>query len=227
MKEYFTDYLSHDSLYKLNRQKSLAGWSEKEEDYKEIHGLIADFISKAHLPPTAKGLDLGCGAGNNAVWVAKQGFRMSGIDISPTAIDWANEVMVRENLDINFELGSAVTLDKFEDNSFDFIIDSACLHCIIGTDREILFKNVVRTLKNGGYFLIMTMALPYPVEMETNFDKSTNCLMRNGKHVRYFGHKEDILQEITNCGLEIIEYNYSDSEGNGFLTAIAKTKKIQ
>jgi len=226
MNQHQTDYLSHDNLYKLNKQKDLAGWSEKEEDYKETHDIIADFISKTNLPLTAQGLDLGCGAGNNAIWLTRQGFRMSGIDISPTAIEWANEKMLKENLKIDFKLGSAVTLDKFEDNSFDFIIDSTCLHCIIGSDREILFKNVVRTIKKGGYFLIMTMAMPYPVEMETNFDKSTNCLLRNGKHVRYFGHEEDILKEIKHCGLEILEHKYSDSEGNGYLTAITRIRKI-
>lgn len=71
----------------------------------------------------------------------------------------------------------------------------------------------------------MTMCLPIPKDMEANFDFSTSSLMRNGNHARYIGKKEDIISEIEKSGLEIVEYNYSDSDGNGYLTAITRIKK--
>lgn len=222
MPEYKTDYLSHDIVYKNHRMKGLAGWGETQESYLETWEIITDFLKKTKLPLKSKGLDLGCGAGNNAIWLANNKFTMSGIDLAPTAIDWARERSSEENLKIDFRLGSAVTLEVFQDQTFDFIIDSACLHCIIGNDRKTLYKNVLRTLKKGGFFLVMTMSYPYPKEMENDFDKETNCMMRNGKHARYFGKKEDLLKEITESGLNLVEYNYSDKEGNGYLTAITR-----
>lgn len=147
MKKYNTSYISHDEVYKINKKKGLAGWGESSEDYEATHEIFKEFLSKVKIPDLSRDLDLGCGAGNNTIWFAKNGFKMSGIDIAPTAIEWAKERVIDNNLDIDFHLGSAISLDKFEDDYFDFVIDSHCLHCIIGADREILFNNVVRTLK--------------------------------------------------------------------------------
>src|SRR5260221_10156924 len=40
--------------------------------------------------PAGRAIDLGCGTGANAVWLAQQGFDVTGVDISPLAIERAN-----------------------------------------------------------------------------------------------------------------------------------------
>lgn len=53
-------------------------------------GEVAD-----HLPPGGRALDLACGLGSTSVWAAQRGFTTLGIDISPVAIERANELAQR------------------------------------------------------------------------------------------------------------------------------------
>ena len=48
-------------------------------------------------------LDLGCGQGRNALWLASQGFAVTGLDLSPVAIEQAREVAAEQGLDAAFE----------------------------------------------------------------------------------------------------------------------------
>jgi 2-polyprenyl-3-methyl-5-hydroxy-6-metoxy-1,4-benzoquinol methylase len=47
-------------------------------------------------------IEFGCGAGNYAVWLAKQGFAVTGIDISPSAIGLARENARKHNVSCTF-----------------------------------------------------------------------------------------------------------------------------
>lgn len=75
-------------------------------------------------------LDLGCGLGRHAILFGKNHFDVSCFDISDEAInqtkDWAN----LENLNLNYEVGDALSL-PFRDGSFDAILS---YHVINHTD---------------------------------------------------------------------------------------------
>ena len=49
-----------------------------------------------------KALDIGCGTGDNAIWLAQQGFEVTGIDASEVAIQKAREKAVKANVPCNF-----------------------------------------------------------------------------------------------------------------------------
>ena len=65
------------------------------------------------------GLDIGCGEGHNTRLIAGRGARMTGVDISPTFVRYANEAEEEHPLGIRYEVASAANL-PFEDASFDF-----------------------------------------------------------------------------------------------------------
>ncbi len=60
-------------------------------------------------PGTA--LDLGCGQGRNALWLAGLGFTVTGLDLSPVAIAQANEIAQESGLDATFEAVNLVEWD--------------------------------------------------------------------------------------------------------------------
>ena len=60
-------------------------------------------------PGTA--LDLGCGQGRNSFWLASHGFKVTGLDISPVAIEQAREVAQDLDLDVSFESVDLTTWD--------------------------------------------------------------------------------------------------------------------
>ncbi|MEA3502522.1 MAG: class I SAM-dependent methyltransferase, partial [Actinomycetota bacterium] len=60
-------------------------------------------------PGTA--LDLGCGQGRNSLWLASRGFTVTGLDLSPVAIEQAKVVAADHDLDVIFESVDLTTWD--------------------------------------------------------------------------------------------------------------------
>ena len=54
-------------------------------------------------------LDLGCGRGQNAIWLARNGWRVGGVDWSPTAIEESRSVAVAFKAEAVFEVQDITT----------------------------------------------------------------------------------------------------------------------
>ncbi|MGF1534595.1 MAG: class I SAM-dependent methyltransferase [Bernardetiaceae bacterium] len=96
-------------------------------------------------------LEVGCGAGNNLWFAAKEGFCTTGIDLSPSAISFCKKRFEREKLVGRFVIGSFVEL-PFDENAFDLVIDRASLTCCGFEEVQISIENIHRVLKTGGKF---------------------------------------------------------------------------
>ncbi len=72
-------------------------------------------------------LDVGCGTGENLLYLAERGFVAMGIDGAPTAIKKARAKAKRRGLNAQFEVGDALNLSVPE-RPFDTVIDSGLFH---------------------------------------------------------------------------------------------------
>lgn len=100
-------------------------------------------------------LDLGCGAGRTTINLYKEGYKnIIGLDLSTSLINYANDYIKDNNLDIDFVVGDATNLD-YEDNSFDVVIFSFNgMQCIPGKkNRDSVLREVYRVLKPGGLYI--------------------------------------------------------------------------
>jgi 2-polyprenyl-3-methyl-5-hydroxy-6-metoxy-1,4-benzoquinol methylase len=68
-------------------------------------------------------LDIGCGLGDNAVYLAKNGHPVTGLDLSPTALRTAERRAGDAGVDVKFAVADATRLDGYTD-AFDTVIDS-------------------------------------------------------------------------------------------------------
>ncbi|MBN2857078.1 MAG: class I SAM-dependent methyltransferase, partial [Candidatus Delongbacteria bacterium] len=142
-----------------------------------------------------------------SLWIAEKGFEVYGIDISPTAIDWAKEKAADLNLKADFRLGSVLDLSEFPDDYFNFILDGHCLHCIIGDDRQTFLTEAFRVLKPNGFFFSETMCGEVrDPEVKKCFDPVSRCMIIDGISGRYIGEPEHILKEVAQAGFEIIRH---------------------
>lgn len=102
-------------------------------------------------------IEVGCGAGNNLWFAAREGFNVSGIDASTSAINFAKHRFKQENLIGNFDVGNFIEL-PYESCFFNFAIDRCA---ITHTDRSSIYKavdEIYRVLKNEGLFLFCAFA---------------------------------------------------------------------
>lgn len=72
-------------------------------------------------------IDVGCGTGENALYLASRGLDVVGIDLAPAAIDRARRKASERGLSARFEIADALDLSAFA-GSFESGIDSGCFH---------------------------------------------------------------------------------------------------
>lgn len=98
-------------------------------------------------------LDLGCGPGLYASIFARKGHSVSGIDISPSSIDYAKNEAESNNLDIVYNNANYLELNLRE-NEYDLItLIYTDLGVLLPSDRNKLLSLIFRSLKRGGMFI--------------------------------------------------------------------------
>ena len=100
-----------------------------------------------------KTVDLGCGAGNYALYLAGRGFEVTGIDSSPTAIQIAQANARKQGAACRFIVANLLGDMHEVTDTFDFAYDWEVLHHIFPEDRETYVKNVRKILNPGATYL--------------------------------------------------------------------------
>jgi len=84
--------------------------------------------------PAGSALDVGCGSGTNAIYLAQHGFNTIGMDVSYLAIMRARCKARRIKTTVKFYAGDVLTLSKKEGPDItipvDFVLDIGCLNSL-------------------------------------------------------------------------------------------------
>jgi len=116
--------------------------------------ILVELIESGRIKP-CKVIDLGCGSGNYAIYLATKGFDVTGVDISTAAIRIARKKAKEKKVKCNFFVLDVVEdLDKIS-KTFDFAYEWGLLHHIFPDKRKRYVKNVYKILNLGGKYLCM------------------------------------------------------------------------
>ncbi len=115
---------------------------------KKWESILKELVSGS---PGRLALDIGTGRGHFAVYLARSGFSVTGIDLSENMIYYAGQNAAWHNLDIDFQTGDAEKLE-FDDNAFDVVVSRNLLWTLPSPDKAL--KEWRRVLKPGGTLVV-------------------------------------------------------------------------
>jgi SAM-dependent methyltransferase len=113
---------------------------------------LIDLIEKSKIEAYST-LDVGCGAGTDAIYLASKGCKVTAIDVSHEAIRIARERAEKADVKVNFIVGNFLYVE-FDNETFDFINDRGCFHHMNPLDREEFAMKINKVLRNNGYYFI-------------------------------------------------------------------------
>ena len=121
-------------------------------------------VRLAEVVPTlepGRALDLGCGEGADACWLAERGWTVVAVDISDTALQRAAAEADTRGLSDRIEFAQHDLSDSFPDGAFD-LISAQFLHSTVPLDRPRILNHAVDAVRPGGVLLIVDHAGPPP-----------------------------------------------------------------
>jgi SAM-dependent methyltransferase len=107
----------------------------------------------AELPP-GRALDLGCGEGADALWLAERGWQVVGVDVSDTALARAAADAEARGLSARTDFQRHDLSDSFPDGTFD-LVSAQFLHSTVRLDRVGVLRRAADAVAVGGLLLIV------------------------------------------------------------------------
>ena len=119
-----------------------------------LRGLIE---GNASAPlPAATALDIGCGTGDNSIYLAKHGWEVTGVDFVAKAIDKARAKAAANNVTVKFVHADATHLSsEGVGSNFALIVDNGCLHGMSDEDRDAYVREVAKVAAPDARLLIV------------------------------------------------------------------------
>ncbi|MFG1810352.1 class I SAM-dependent methyltransferase [Streptomyces sp. NPDC049040] len=119
---------------------------------------LAAYLAQGLIAP-GRALDLGCGAGRNALHLASHGFEVDAVDLSPVAVDWAEGRAREVGADVRFLCGDAFDAAATDlTGPYDLVVDSGCFHHLPPHRRVGYLALLDRVLAPGGHFALTCFA---------------------------------------------------------------------
>ncbi len=121
-------------------------------DHKSPDGNLMDLVNDGTIKP-CRTLDVGCGYGDSSIWLAQNGFQVTGCDISQTALLGAAKRAADAGVNITFhELD--LLLQEVPGVPFEFVVDRGCYHTFrTDKDRVRFVERIHEILIPGGLWL--------------------------------------------------------------------------
>jgi len=170
---------------------------------------VEPFLAPLREAGVRRVLELGCGTGNDAARLAREGYFLTAIDLSTEAIERARN---RFGSGIDFRVADMAKPLPFQDGSFDAVMSNVALHMFPDRVTRAVFAEVARVVAQGGLFLFHVNARedrplrerrrPVARELEPDY-----VLEQDGQTMHFFSdvYLRDLLQDWHTVHLDRVE----------------------
>ncbi len=188
------DELLSSETYKANLEFWQRAWNGVKTPYTQMPDLpylpsIPAWLNERKVETV---LDLGCGSGWLSIFLARQGFKVTGLDVAEHALDLAKQWADQENLSIKFDVGDIAAMD-YPAGSFNAIVANSIFEHFTYDMAALTIDRLKNILSPGGGFIgcfdkVGTGPGDY-FELEDRSHIYTDKA-RQGMLLRYFPDKE-------------------------------------
>ncbi len=125
-------------------------------------------------------LDVGCGTGENALYIASLGFSVLGVDVAETALEIAREKANSREIEVWFAAGDALQLERLG-RMFETVLDCGLFHTLDGDERLRYVASLASVTEDGATLYVLCFSDegpdtgPHPIgqdELRAAFDLS-------------------------------------------------------
>lgn len=113
---------------------------------------LVELVDSGRLP-AGRAVDLGCGTGANAIFLAQHGFDVTGIDFAPAGLAKARAAAVRAGTTVHFVQDDLTAL-RGDIGVFDVLVDYGTLDDLTAPNRDRYVHNVLPLAGPGARFLL-------------------------------------------------------------------------
>ena len=130
------------------------GWNERYEKSDLIWGAAANrtLVSEVGTMVRGRALDLGCGEGRNAVWLARQGWTVTGVDFSEVGLEKGRRLAEAEGVTVEWELADLRTYTPAADAYHLVVV--LYLH-LPADERRSVHAAAAAALRAGGAIIVL------------------------------------------------------------------------
>jgi SAM-dependent methyltransferase len=143
---------------------------------------LVSLVKSGRIQP-GRAIDLGCGTGANALYLAEKGFEVTGVDYAEAAIEKARARSRQASTPVNFIVDDLTNL-RHVSGTFDFLLDYGVLDDLRLYQRELYLRNMLPLTHSGSQYLLWGFEYPmrwwencvpfydvpfYPGEIEQRF----------------------------------------------------------
>ncbi len=144
---------------------------------------LVTLVESGRIRP-CRALDLGCGAGANAIYLAQQGFAVTGVDFAAAAIEKARERAEMAGVEVAFIVDDLTDLRHIS-GTFDFLLDYGVLDDLRLPQREPYLQNMLPLTHPGSRYLLW--GFEYPLRWWERFLPFYDIPFEAGEIERRFG----------------------------------------
>ncbi len=210
-------YHAYEDRYKKVHEEKGKPWAGERPST-----ILKDLLLKYGATKDSSILEVGCGEGQNALYLMKEGFSVDASDISPEAISWCKKWAKERGLNADKFFVMDACDNDFQ-GQYDFIYSVAVLHMLVeDEDRHKFLTFIKNHLKKDGHAFVVVMGdgktcyrsgtkdafalADRPFEDGIIQVATTSC-----RKVTW----NEFLTELTRAGLKVVDH-YLDHSISGF-----------
>jgi SAM-dependent methyltransferase len=120
------------------------------------HPYVTDWLERpVATPPGRRAVVVGCGLGDDAAELARQGFVVTAFDVAPSAIAWARRRF--PDVEVDWQVADVLALPDGFEGAFDLVVEVRTVTSLPGVVRDAAMDAIGRLAAPRGVVVVVTL----------------------------------------------------------------------